>query len=415
MKFRLAARLEILALSTLGAAIAGCAGGSGYAITRVPAQTSIADARIPAERILAVAEEFEKQGNLNKAEELYAHVERANPELRADTEIRTRNVAHQRTYKGRAALQASSDRQTSSARQYAPVRRSIQVRQEVPDHAHLEDVSRTREPLRREAVRKPMSPRTRQVSQSMERPAAETWATLKIRVNDQQDDSVQTAPATASHASDFERTTTTRKEPDEELDGWKASQNQGVRALRAEVEENDGQHEAADDNGRPEEDKLISLLKSEDPNVRRTVALHISQLGPQAIDLLRPMRQALQREPVDRTRLQLAEAILRVSPREVEAFRILLKSAADQEGKNAVVARVMLSAHLARNPKLVESQSQLLLRDNDPGVRAAAQWNLAVADSLRPRGTPKVRQVSGIDETSRVRPALAIRPANSLE
>lgn len=414
MMFRLAARLEFVALSALGAALMGGIAGCGSGTATLSPRATIADTQIPADRILAIAETFEQQGNLEKAQELYCYVQNSCPELRDDLKIRTRNLAQRMDEEDQAACQPQvATKATPPVRQKAPAQAALPPRN-VP-------------PMRREVVRKATTGTPPRVQRGLDRPAVETWATLRMRVNERNErQDARNQPSQSSrriHAQPavLEQSPVLQDSIDPDADGWKASDFKSIQNVASDNDtteevttpwDRDSRRESADEGDRPSEDKFVGLLQSQDPNVRRAAAQHISQMGPQATDLLRPLRDTLQREESRETRLQLAEAILRVSPREVEAFRVLLKAAADKNGETAAIARVMLSAHLVRNPALVESQAQLLLKDNDNDVRSAARWNLNVASRMRMEREPEVRYAGATAEESRVQPALSIRPAS---
>ena len=80
-------RLQVLALAAFGAVAAGCSSTSEVS------SAGRNDCPYPPERLLAIAEVFEQQGNTARAGDLYAYVRQSSPDLAQDADNHLRLMA----------------------------------------------------------------------------------------------------------------------------------------------------------------------------------------------------------------------------------------------------------------------------------------------------------------------------------
>jgi hypothetical protein len=423
-------RLKVLALATLGAVAAGCSSTSGIS------SRGLNESAYPPERLLAIAEVFERQGNTTRAGDLYVYVRQSSPELAQDAEnhlrLMAQGVARSRLEAREQAIAQGAAPKKTQSQAAAPNAGVAQSRsQAAAPKAVVRSQPRAAAP-RAVAQAPRQSPQSQASAQQYglvdyrrsgpasnsglataemaepEEPAGEDeplesgempQVTPAPPSEDAEDLEDAAEPAEAADALDMPESADAPEEdemqgaeeppPTEafEEDGGSMDEgdeppaiSEGPEEASDEAPDGDPQEEPADESI-PGIDEVLRDLKSADPDRRLAAAMQVTSRGMDVVPILRSLRQSMHRTTSQVVRVQLADAILLLSPHETDVVRFLLQVEKSEDLAAAELAHELLDSLIDR---LVGSKSAIGRRGGNSHAQVAG--SPAVASSRGARG-----------------------------
>jgi hypothetical protein len=261
-------------------------------------------------RLLAIAEVFEKQGHYDRAGDLYLYVQQSSPERSQDAKAHMRLMAARMAQEGEQPEARQIARRSQSQSRRAPAETAKVVaqrpRQKTPEASR--DYAERRS-LDLAGYRQPPT-RTRARQEEIE----------------------------AAHNQQRARTAAV-EEPD------------GTDVAEVPVEDDgappvitEGAEEEADEDTIPSIEEVVGELSSDDSDRRLATALQIVRLGLDVRPIIRSLHVSLQQEDSELARVQLADAMLLISPHEVEAVQVLQRAERSKDPATAALARELMES-----------------------------------------------------------------------
>jgi len=300
-------RVKLLALTALWAVAAGCSSPSEYSMGRRED-----DLKDPG-RLMAIAEVFEKQGHYDRAGDLYLYVQQTSPERSQDAK------AHMRLMAAKMASETQGEEGRQIARRAQPQSRRApaEAAKVVAQRPRQKTPEKSRDSAERRALdlagyRQPPT-RTRPRPEEVERPRDQQRA-RSAAVEEADEMAAQEAPA---------------EEADED----------GAPPVITE-----GAEEEVDEDTIPSIEEVVGELSSDDSDRRLATALQIVRRGLDVRPIVRSLRASLQQEESDLVRVQLADAMLLISPHETAAVRVLQRAERSKDPAAAALARELMES-----------------------------------------------------------------------
>jgi hypothetical protein len=292
-------RVKLLALTALWALATGCSSPSEHSIGRLND-----DIHDPG-RLLAIAEVFEKQGHYDRAGELYVHVQRTSPELSEEAR------GHMRLMAARMAGEDQKPEDRQLARRAAPQTRRAPA-----------------------ATAKIVAERPRQKPRENSRENLRNAAAGRSL-----DLAGYRQPSTQATARQQQFATATDEESLEMADEGEPAEEDGAPPVITE-----GAEEEVDEDTIPSIEEVVGELSSDDSDRRLATALQIVRLGLDVRPIVRSLHDSLQQEESELARVQLADAMLLISPHEIEAVRVLQRAERSRDPAAAALARELMES-----------------------------------------------------------------------
>ena len=398
-------RLAALALATLGAVAAGCSSTAEFSSGRRN------ESAYPPERLLAIAEVFEKQGNTARAGDLYGYIRQSSPELAQDAENHLRLMAQgisrsglegrdQFVAQGAAPKTAPSTAVGSKAVARAQAKSAVPnaVARTRPQSAAPRTVSQpspqnpqsqaSGQPYRLVGYRRPApssnaglttadmidpdKPREKEEpaefgemrrvtpaeplhdAQDLEDAAGSAEAVREsAEPADAMDVPVSTDAPVSQEAAELEGMRGKQEsQPSDgiEEDGGPMDEDdeppaisEGAEGASQDAAGRDSQEDPADESI-PGIDEVLRDLKSADPDRRLVAALRIARLETDVAPIVRSLRQSMHHATSQVVQVQLADAILLISPYELEVVRFLLQVEKSEDRAAAELAHELLDS-----------------------------------------------------------------------
>jgi len=296
-------RVKVLALTALWAVAAGCSSPSEYSMGRHGD-----DLHDPG-RLLAIAEVFEKQGHYDRAGELYVYVQKSSPELSGEAKEHMRLMAARIARDG----QEPEDRQIARRGEPKTRRAPAGVVKVVAERPRQKPPEKTRDSAERRSFdlagyRQPPT-RSRARQEQIETAADQRRAEIA--------------------AEEKERDMAAEEMPTEE---------EGAPPVITEGEED------VDEDTIPSIEEVVGELSSDDSDRRLATAVQIVRLGLDVRPIVRSLHASLQQEESELARVQLADAMLLISPHEIEAVRVLQRAERSKDRAAAALARELMES-----------------------------------------------------------------------
>jgi hypothetical protein len=252
--------------------------------------------------LLAIAEVFEKQGHYDRAGELYLHVQQTSPELSGEAREHIRLMA------ARIAGEDQTPKDRQIARRAPPGSRRTAT-----------------------ATAKIVAERPRQKPRETARDTAAEQRRLDLAGYRQ--------PVTQARARQ-ERTAMAVKEESLEIadPGEPADENVAPPVI------SEGADEEVDEDTIPSIEEVVGELSSDDSDRRLATALQIVRLGLDVRPIVRSLHASLQQEESELARVQLADAMLLISPHEIEAVRVLQRAERSRDPAAAALAHELMDS-----------------------------------------------------------------------
>jgi hypothetical protein len=287
-------RVKVLALTALGAVAAGCSSPSEYSMGRLND-----DIHDPG-RLMAIAEVFEKQGHYDRAGDLYQYVQKASPERSEDAKVHMRLMAARIAGDQPQTEDRQIARRTESRARRAPAAAAKAVAERPRQKAH--------ETARNTAERRPLDLAGYRQSPS------------------------------GSKARREQIETAIDEESLEMADDGSPVEEDGAPPVITEGEEE------VDEDTIPSIEEVVGELSSDDSDQRLATALQIVRLGLDVRPIIRSLHASLRQEESELARVQLADAMLLISPHEIEAVRVLQRAERSKDPAAAALAHELMES-----------------------------------------------------------------------
>jgi hypothetical protein len=106
----------------------------------------------------------------------------------------------------------------------------------------------------------------------------------------------------------------------------------------------EGEEGEADEDTIPSIEEVVGELSSADSDRRLATALQIVRLGIDVRPIVRSLHDSLQQEESELARVQLADAMLLISPHEIEAVRVLQRAERSKDPAAAALAHELMES-----------------------------------------------------------------------